>query len=133
MADLLQENYTAAHSEPLIPCPSDANAGWAGSDLGEGLDDINICEQNILKAFCRVSSRSAPGSDGVPALVLKKCSRAMIIPLLTLWRTSMKTGYNPRKLKEEIVTPIHKEGNKGDCRNYRTVTLTSHVSKIIEK
>ena len=93
---------------------------------------VNINEQNILGALCRVSPRSAPGPDGVPAVVLKRCSRALLSSLLTHWRSSMETGYVPRKL-EGIVTPIYKGGNKGDSGNYRQVTLTSHVSKTFER
>ena len=133
MADLLQENYKAAYSDPFFPRPMDVIAGWAGPDLRGVFDCVTINEQNILGALCRLSPRSAPGPDGVPAVVLKRCSRALLSPLLTLWRSSMETGYVPRKLKEGIVTPIYKGGNKGDSGNYRPVTLTSHVSKTIER
>ena len=36
-------------------------------------------------------------------------------------------------LKVAIVTPIHKKGGSLDCNNYRPVSLSSNLSKLIEK
>ena len=36
-------------------------------------------------------------------------------------------------LKVASVTPIHKKGDSLNCNNYRQVSLTSNLSKLIEK
>ena len=36
-------------------------------------------------------------------------------------------------LKVASLTPVHKKGDSLDCNNYRPVSLTSNLSKLIEK
>ena len=46
---------------------------------------------------------------------------------------SLTTDTVPEKLKEGIVAPIFKGGNKSEPYNYRPLVLTSHVSKLLER
>ena len=50
-----------------------------------------------------------------------------------LCRNSMLSGVIPQKLKFGSVIPIYKGGDKCDPKNYRPITLTSHIIKISEK
>ena len=45
----------------------------------------------------------------------------------------MTTGEIPKSFKEGIIVPIHKGESKSDPKNYRTVTLTSHLIKVFER
>ena len=76
---------------------------------------------------------SAPGSDGIPAILLKRCAECLSEPLRLLWSESMKTGLVPKYYRMGYVTPLHKKGSKAEPVNYRPVTLTSHVIKTFER
>ncbi|XP_036361089.1 uncharacterized protein LOC115215137 [Octopus sinensis] len=93
------------------------------------IDNINIEETDVISAIEELSSNSATGPDGFPALLLKKCKRALARPLQILFQESLRMGKLPKKLKEGIICPIHKGGSRAEARNYRPVSLTSHVSK----
>lgn len=42
-------------------------------------------------------------------------------------------GIIPSPLKEGNIIPIYKDGNISQAKNYRTMTLTSHIIKICER
>jgi hypothetical protein len=46
---------------------------------------------------------------------------------------SLREGNVPSDLKLGLITPIYKGGARDKLRNYRPVTLTSHVIKVFEK
>ena len=76
---------------------------------------------------------SAPGFDGFPAILLKKCKEELCAPLTYIWKESLREGSIPSTLKTAIITPIHKGGSKFSPERYRPVALTSHLIKIFEK
>jgi hypothetical protein len=63
---------------------------------------------------------------------LKLGGEAMIPYLMRLFNTSINNSRVPDDWKSAIVVPIYKAGDKGDVNNYRPVSLTSVVCKIIE-
>ena len=44
-----------------------------------------------------------------------------------------KTGSVPQDWRDANVTPLHKKGPRSDKKNYRPVSLTSQVVKILER
>ena len=45
----------------------------------------------------------------------------------------MRQGIFPEDFKNATVSPIHKNGDKSDCSNYRTISVLSTIAKILEK
>ena len=64
---------------------------------------------------------------------MKNCKNELALPLKLLASKSLSIGVVPSPLKEGIVTPIYKGGNKGLTKNYRPMTQTSHIGKNIER
>lgn len=87
----------------------------------------------MLKAISELCVNSAAGPDGVPAILLTKCKETLAFPLHKIWRRSLETGIMPSKLKDAIISPIYKGGDRSQAKNYRPVALTSHLIKIFEK
>ena len=46
---------------------------------------------------------------------------------------SFITGQFPTKGREAHIIPSHKKGDRSECSNYRPISLSTNISKIIEK
>ena len=55
------------------------------------------------------------------------------VPLTELINLSFNQGKFPAVLKIASVTPTFKKADKLDVNNYRSISLISNISKIIEK
>ena len=49
-----------------------------------------------------------------------------------MFQTSLRTGVLPAAWKKANITAIHKKGSKHVAGNYRPVSLTSIICKVIE-
>jgi len=62
-----------------------------------------------------------------------KSTATEIAPILThLFQQSLESGILPAAWKHAYVSPIFKKGSKADPKNYRPVSLTSLISKVME-
>eukprot|EP00112_Aurelia_sp_Birch-Aquarium-sp1_P026292 Seg924.11 transcript_id=Seg924.11/GoldUCD/mRNA.D3Y31 product="LINE-1 reverse transcriptase" protein_id=Seg924.11/GoldUCD/D3Y31 len=64
--------------------------------------------------------------------VLKELSEELATPLTLLFNKSLLENKLPVGWKDAQITPIHKKGKKFETGNYRPVSLTSVVCKILE-
>ena len=53
--------------------------------------------------------------------------------MLYICNLSFETGIFPDKLKISKVIPIYKAGSKNELSNYRPISLTNPIAKVIEK
>ena len=53
--------------------------------------------------------------------------------LHSLCQQIWKIQHWPQDWKKSVFIPISKKGNAKECSNYRTITLISHVSKVMLK
>ena len=53
-------------------------------------------------------------------------------PLTLMFQTSLRTGVLPAAWKKANITAFHKKGGKHVTRNYRPVSLTSIICKVME-
>ena len=57
---------------------------------------IYLCSSSKLFLFQNsMILNAAPGPDGFPAILLKKCRKALAPPLARIWRQSMSNGEIP--------------------------------------
>jgi hypothetical protein len=136
-SEILREQYESVFSNPIyldttIQRIVDETQHVEQIEIN-ALCDIEFDESNFVSHISELKSCAAAGPDGVPAIVLKKCSEALATPLKLLWRRSLDDGEVPQQLKLGLITPIHKGEAKTEPANYRPVTLTSHLVKVFEK
>ena len=86
--------------------------------------------QTILK---NINPNKATGPDKIHGKVLKVCSHSLAKPLAILFSKSYSSGTLPSEWKLAHVVPVHKKGSKADVENYRPISLTSLVVKVMER
>ena len=75
----------------------------------------------------------ASGPDGISPRILKELAPELAPALTTLFRSSLKTGEVPLDWRTANVTPVFKKkGEKHKPENYRPISLTSTVCKVME-
>ena len=101
-------------------------------DVEGALNDLAIDKNRVLKCLKKVNPNKAPGPDNIYARVLVECSESIAEVLTDIFQLSLTTGIVPSDWKRANVVPIFKQGNRQDPGNYRPVSLTSVVGKILE-
>ena len=96
------------------------------------LKEIHIKREEVEKKLSNLNPNKALGPDGISPSILKQCANELAAPLTILMNKSMEEGIIPSDWKLANVSPIFKKGKKTDPGNYRPVSLTSVVCKIME-
>ena len=96
------------------------------------LYDFNITPELVREKLSKLHINKACGPDGFHVNVLKNVPD-FDIPLCLLFEQSLLTGFIPQDWKDANITPLFKKGSRLNPNNYRPVSLTSQVIKLLEK
>ena len=96
------------------------------------LNNINITLNDVYEKLIHLKSDKAPGPDGIVPKLLIETASSVCIPLWIIFIKSLQCGDLPNDWKCANVTPIYKKGDKSCPGNYRPVSLTSQVCKMLE-
>ena len=77
--------------------------------------------------------KSPAGPDNISARLLKETNLELCKPLTTLFKRSIAESKLPDAWKEAQIVPIYKKGQKSKPGNYRPISLTSVVGKVLER
>ena len=101
--------------------------------LCEGkLDDINVKVEVIKCKLSSLKEDKATGDDNMSPRILKAISDEIALPVAIIFRKLLDTGEVPRDWRTANVTPLFKKGSKQQVDNYRPVSLTSQICKVVE-
>jgi len=127
--ELLNDYFASVFTrEDLTSIPS----FYVPKVVQDPLTDIEFTPQEVHAKLSTLNPAKASGPDGWPILSLKECSEQLCVPLSILFNKSFNSSALPNSWKEAIVTPIFKKGDRTVASNYRPISLTSPVIKMME-
>ena len=96
------------------------------------MPEININLNGILKLLSNLQPHKAAGPDEIRPIVQREL-RTEIAPIIQLiFEKSLATGKLPPDWTRANVSPIFKKGEKSDPSNYRPISLTCILCKVME-
>ena len=96
------------------------------------LPPLIITTNGVKKLLDNLNVAKATGPDNLPTVVLKTCSDELAAGLSTIFACSLISGQLPVDWRNANVASIHKKGDVNLAENYRPVSLTSQISKLLE-
>ena len=127
-SEILNEYFTSVLvDEP----PLDATFPKLKSKAQFTLSDIHFSEEVLAKKLLKLKPDRASGPDGVSVNTLRSCPN-FSRPLSIIFNISMKTSSLPQDWRDANINPLQK-GSRSSKKNYRPVSLTSQVVKLMER
>ena len=96
------------------------------------IKELTLDVNGVQKLLKKLDPKKANGTDEISTYIIKECAEE-IAPILTnIFTTSLVTGTTPSLWRTANIFAIFKKGSKMSNDNYRPVSLTSVVCKILE-
>lgn len=125
----LANHFAKVYESQTLPIPS------FNIPLYPPMDPVRISRSGVENLVNKLDVRKAFGPDNISSMVLKKFTNnvpSFIDCIVSLLSISLKSACLPLIWKKAIVAPIFKGGNRSDVNNYRPISLTCVLCKLLE-
>ncbi|XP_050710731.1 uncharacterized protein LOC126995286 [Eriocheir sinensis] len=86
--------------------------------------------EELSKDIDSLACGKAPGNDGIPQNLIKRCKSTLLQPLHDTICQCWREGGVPQDMRDaKIVTLYKNKGDRSDCNNYRGISLLNIVGK----
>ena len=118
-----------------VTCIDDDNVDFPdmASLTDSRLDIIQLSTRDVTDAIASIPANKSPGPDNISPYLLHQINLSIAPVLVRLFNRSLQESKFPSVWKRSDVIPIHKKGERSDPCNYRPISLTSILSKVLEK
>ena len=97
------------------------------------IDSIRFTIEDVYDELINLKCDKACGPDLLPSRLLKLGAEFIAPSLAQLFQESLSTGKLPLDWTSANIVPVHKKGDKHLTSNYRPISLTSVIIKIMER
>ena len=126
-ADILQDQFTSVFvSEP------DGDIPRIDPRTQIILQDVEITQKMVTDEIKSINKNKSCGPDDIDITMLHELIDIMGTPITEILKKSLNSGTLPSDWLDAIVTPVFKKGNKHKAENYRPISLTCIVCKVLE-
>ena len=127
-ADTLQDYFSSVFTqESLTNLPP-----FGERDFKEELINMDITESMVKDKFKKLKVNKSPGPDKIHPRVLHEIADIISTPVTYIFNTSLRNKTLPTEWKRANVAAIFKKGSKSQPKNYRPVSLTAVLCKVLE-
>ena len=100
--------------------------------LPPGTDrEPDILLEEVEHAIKKLRNNKSPGHDNITAEMIKQGGEPLSKEIHKLCNLAWEQGRAPEEWKKSILITIHKKGSALDCENFRTISLISHMGKVL--
>src|SRR3989442_876372 len=111
-----------------VPTPIEMFSGNSDQTLA----NIHVTEDIVLAKLNKINVNKCQGSDQVHPKLLYELRNEIVKPLTKQFKLSLQLGIVRQDWRQADVAPLHKKGSREKPENYRPVSLTSIVGKLLE-
>ena len=105
---------------------------FKGSEGGGRLGQLVVTPEVVGSKINNMKENKSPGVDGISPEILKETVEQISTPLVHVFNMSLQEGIVPLEWKEANIIPLFKKGSRNKSVNYRPVSLTSVICKLLE-
>ena len=129
MANILNSFFCSVFTEEDMANFPEPDLQYHGEDP---LTNVTFTSEKVKEKLSRLKPSAAPGPDRVWAKVLHSLADALAEPLSHVYTKLLEEGWVPTIWRTANVCPVFKKGSKGDPGNYRPISLTCILCKVME-
>ena len=107
--------------------------GFPGNSVTKSFFLKLINEEEVNSIIKQMKTKKAIGPSSIPTKILKFSQQIIAKPPVYLINLFFSTGVFPDLLKIANIIPAFKKGDSQDYNNYRPISLTSNLGKLIKK
>jgi len=131
-ADLLNKYFASVFTNEDLNDIPEPDTVFIGQSVDDGLNTILINEKIVYNKLAELNVNKSVGVDDLHPKLLFELRNELVKPLSKLFSLSVKSAHVPQDWKDANVTPLFKKGNRHQPENYRPISLTSIIGKILE-
>ena len=132
MAEDLNGYFSSVFTKEDISSLPVADAKFQGAK-SDYLGPLVVTPELVARKIKAMKDNKSPGVDGIPPKLLMETVDQISIPLARVFNLSLKEGVVPFEWKEANIIPLFKKGSRNKSENYRPVSLTSVICKLLER
>ena len=101
--------------------------------VSDPLTNITITQDMILEELERLDPNKTNIKDCVSPIILKEVGNHLLEPLEYIFNLSLQSETVPTHWKKATITALYKGEDRHEAKNYRPVSITSQLCRIMER
>ena len=131
-ADVLNNYFVSVFTNEDLTNVPDPDQVFRGYNVSDALNNIEINETVVYKKLTELNVNKSAGVDDLHPKLLYELRDVLTKPLARLFSLSCESGIIPQDWRDANITSLFKKGSRSTPENYRPISLTSVIGKILE-